>query len=59
MPNKTAWKQWEKDMKAWFKVMLEYQKNNPDKDWLQQMGTASLDGPGTLPPPPPPPPPNT
>lgn len=59
MPTNKEWKDWEKAMKAWFKELLIWQRNNPDKDWLQGMGEASLDGPGTLPPPPPPPPPGT
>lgn len=59
MPNNKDWKDWEKDMKQWLKELLIWQKANPTIDWLQEMGTADVDGPGTNPPPPPPPPPGT
>lgn len=56
MPTKTAWKKWEQDMKKWVIELCKWQKENPDKDWLQEYGTSDA-GPGTNPSDPPPPPP--
>jgi len=53
------WKDYGKAMRKWLEEILDWQEANPDKDWLQEMGTADLEGPGSNPPPPPPPPPGT
>lgn len=55
-----AEKDYKKAMLAWAKEIIEWQIANPEKDWLQEMGTADLDdneGGGSNPKPPPPPPP--
>jgi len=49
----------EKDLIEWVKLIAAWEIENPCRDWLQEMGTADLEGPGTLPPPPPPPPPGS
>lgn len=49
-----------KALVEWVKLIAEWEIRNPDKDWLQEMGTADLDdneGGGSNPKPPPPPPP--
>lgn len=50
-----AQRDYKKAMVAWAKAVIEWQLANPDKDWLQEMGTADLgeEGGGDRPPLPP------
>lgn len=54
----TEWQLWEKAMREWLKKIIEWQKQHPDRDWLQAMGEAQT-AEGSNPPTPPPPPPGT
>jgi len=49
---------WKEAMKVWLKQIIKWQEANPDKDWLQELGTADTLDEGSNPPPPPPPPPH-
>lgn len=55
MANDKDWKDWGKEMEYWCDQIIEWQEANPDKDWLQEMGTAdtSAEGGGDHPPLPP------
>lgn len=44
---------YKKAMLEWVKKLIEWQLRNPEKDWLQEMGTADVEG-GDHPPTPPP-----
>lgn len=45
-------KEYRQAMIAWVKEIVRWQLANPDKDWLQEMGTADVEG-GDRPPVPP------
>ncbi len=51
-------KQWEKDMKGWLDDLLEWQYDNPDKDWFEELckepEIEAEDAGGERPPTPPP-----
>jgi hypothetical protein len=49
---------WKEAMKIWLKQLIKWQEAHPDKNWLQELGTADTDDEGSNPPPPPPPPPH-
>ena len=53
------WVKWEKEMKKWLKELMDWQEENPTKNWIEELGsvTTSVDEGGSNPKTPPPPPP--
>lgn len=49
---------WKQEMTEWLKSIIEWQEDNPDKNWLDELGEAQTEDEGSNPPPPPPPPPH-
>lgn len=41
-----AQRDYKKAMVAWAKAVIEWQLANPEKDWLQEMGTADVESDG-------------
>lgn len=49
---------WKQEMTDWLKSLIEWQEDNPDKNWKDELCKVSTEDEGSNPPPPPPPPPH-